>query len=393
MIPGLQTGASYAGPTLCAFPYANPQPDVADEWNGSARLQECGLHQIAPFIGKMKSSMARTLVKTFTSPGETIYDPFSGSGTVALEAWIAGRNVIANDWSPYAFALTRAKLFPCPSLEQALAEVDLISRAAHTMASTVDLRTVPAWVRAFFHPRTLRETIAWAKVLRTQKAYFVLACLLGILHHQRPGFLSFPSSHTVPYLREKRFPRADYPELYEYRPVRERLERKIARALERLPKVDFELTRQCYQEDAARRGPSRSVSAIITSPPYMRQLDYGRDNRLRLWFLGCPDWRKLDSLVTPSEDAFIRLLRSCLELWRAVLVQGGTCVLVLGDTRSRRYGLPLADAVVQLATREVGGYAMLWRHTEPIPSVRRVRRACCGNSSETVLVLRKETGA
>src|SRR5882672_12944202 len=75
---------------------------VAD-WKGSALHKESTLHQLSPYIGKIKSSMARGLIAEFTRKNETIYDSYSGSGTIAFEAWAAGRNIIANDLSPYAF--------------------------------------------------------------------------------------------------------------------------------------------------------------------------------------------------------------------------------------------------------------------------------------------------
>src|SRR5213592_4516771 len=74
-------------------------------WKGCAVHKECTLHQISPYIGKTKSTIASVLVKTFSRQGETIYDPFCGSGTIALEAWIQGRHCIANDLSPYAHLL------------------------------------------------------------------------------------------------------------------------------------------------------------------------------------------------------------------------------------------------------------------------------------------------
>src|ERR1044071_6719373 len=84
--------------------------NISGEWEGSVAYQESTLHQLSPYIGKMKSSMARTLIDIFTNKGQTIYDPYCGSGTVALEAWILGRNIIANDLSPYAYILSQAKL-------------------------------------------------------------------------------------------------------------------------------------------------------------------------------------------------------------------------------------------------------------------------------------------
>jgi len=363
---------------------------VLTEWRGSARKQESGLHQLSPYIGKMKSSMARELVRAFTRPGDVVYDPFSGSGTIALEAWMAGRAVVANDLNPYAALLTRAKLRPYRSSDHALRRVAVLARGVEASLPHVDLRQIPKWVRAFFHPETLRETDAWARVLRAQRSKYLLACLLGILHHQRPGFLSYPSSHSVPYLRDRKFPREDFPELYAYREVRPRLERKIARSFRKRPELDFMLSRECFARDARSLAPRRDVRAIVTSPPYMSQLDYARDNRLRLWFLGRIDWRPLEPLLSPAESYFLDLMRSCFALWRHVLVPGGFCVLVLGDKHSCRYRDTLPKAIEDIATRVVGGYSVVLRQSDTIPDLRRVRKDCRGSVAETVLVLRNE---
>lgn len=367
----------------------NAQECLVSSWKGSALLRETTLHQIAPYIGKMKSSMAEALVGAFTREGETIYDPFCGSGTIALEAWVARRKIITNDLSPYAVALTRAKLFPSSSIEEANAEIEIAAYQVQKVVATVDLRKVPEWVRAFYHPETLREVIAWSIVLRRRKSHFLLSCLLGILHHQRPGFLSYPSSHTVPYLRERIFPRHLHPHLYEYRQVRSRLEKKVYRAFRRFPPLASNVTRRCYVRNAARFIPDVKVDAIITSPPYMKQLDYGRDNRLRLWFLGKSDWKSLDDYISPTEAQFLNLIKRCLKLWLKVLTPSGICVLVLGDNHSRLYDMPLPEAVTRIATKEVGGYSVVWNYTEQIPGIRRVRRHYSGNQSETFLVLHR----
>lgn len=365
---------------------------LGDQWSGSVLGKECTLHQLAPYIGKMKSAMAGSLISTFTRRGDTVYDPFSGSGTVALEAWAADRNVIANDLSPYAHVLSQAKLFPCFSVEEALSKIEVAAHDVHALISNVDLSSVPSWVQSFFDPDTLREVISWVQVLIARKSYFLLACLLGILHHQRPGFLSYPSSHTVPYLRERKFPRDVYPELYEYRPVRERLEKKSIRALRRVPILSEDIIREGYMCDASKFVPRQKINCIVTSPAYMRRLDYARDNRLRLWFLGVHDWKSLDRTISSSEEEFLKLFKSCLGLWHSVLVPGGLCVLVLGDSRSRLYKLPLPDLVANMANKEVGGYSVLWKYSEAIPHDRRVRRGCSGNVSETVLVLCNDRG-
>lgn len=361
---------------------------ILADWAGSAWQTESTLHQLSPYIGKAKSSMAASLVRQYAQPGEVVYDPFSGCGTFALEAWVHGCEVFANDLSPYASILTRAKLFPYRSLNAALDDFAELRSEIGDVRKAVDLRKVPLWVRRFFHPETLREAIAWTLLLRAKRKDFLLACLMGILHHQRPGFLSFPSSHTVPYLRVRKFPAEKFPDLYEYRSVEERLQAKIVRAFRRMPSIDFSLPRQTYTQSADRLVPRKKVDLLLSSPPYMRQLDYGRDNRLRLWFLGSHDWRDLDRRVSPAEDEFLRLMQRCFQRWRQVLADSAHCVLVVGNKCSRERRGDLPGEIVRLATRDVGGYVLLSEYTEAIPNIRRVRRGLKGSSSETVLVFR-----
>jgi hypothetical protein len=376
-----------------ASPVSPYRQRVLRDWHRSAVGCESTLHQISPYIGKLKSTIAASLISQFTSKGDVVYDPFSGCGTVALEAWIAGCRVYASDLNPYAHLLTRAKLSPYTSLQNALDAIESVGALVANYEQHVDLRSIPKWVRNFFHPETLREIISWNTILRERDLFFLRACLLGILHHQRPGFLSYPSCHTVPYLRINKFPSRRFPNLYDYRPLRCRLESKVKRALNRLPQLDFTRRRQCFLKSAAGFIPPTQVDAIITSPPYMRRLDYGRDNRLRLWFLGVSDWKSLDKRISPRESDFMCLLRQCFAVWKKVLRPSGRCILVVGDSYSRLYGMSLPEVLVQIALNEIGGYRVVSKHTEKIPDLRRVRRGFSGNQLETVLVLeRKKRG-
>ena len=375
------------GPTLSALMPAAALPAILiRNWEGSALKAETTFHQLSPYIGKLKSSIAGSLIAQFTSDGHVVYDPFSGSGTVALEAWMAGRHVIANDLSPYAALLTRAKLFPYDSLEDALDDLEELADEAEALTNHIDLRGVPRWVREFFHPDTLRETLAWSSVLRYRRRWFLLASLLGILHHQRPGFLSFPSSHTVPYLRKKAFPPHRFPKLYEYRSLTHRLEAKVERAFRRAPDLDSALTRHCYAASAHLLNPPLKADAIITSPPYMRQLDYARDNRLRLWFLGVEDSKWLDHRISPRKEAFLKLMGQCFKKWKTVLKPRAFCILVVGDGSSELHDANLPQLISEIAVEH--GYAHILDHTEAIPNERRVRRGLTGSTSETIVILR-----
>ena len=357
------------------------QSVVGSEWT---------LHQLAPYIGKVKSSIAKFLVVNFTKVGDTIYDPFCGAGTIPFEAWTSGRNVIANDLNKYAFLLTKAKLYPPSNMEDIICQIESLNLLVSERSKDKIADNIPDWVRAFFHEQTLKEVLNWTHVLIEYEQWFLLSCLMGILHHQRPGFLSFPSSHTVPYLRVNKFPKETYPELYQYRNVKERLLKKVKRALKRQPNLDNSLNRVVYNEDASQCFFRGLVDAVITSPPYMRQLDYARDNRLRLWFLGVSDYKLLDAIISPKEIDFIQVINTCLINWNDIIRSGGKCILFLGDNYSKKMGLTLPDVIEKVLIKEIGNFDLIFKHESIIPNNRRVRRNHTGNKSETILVFQKK---
>lgn len=303
---------------------------------------------------------------------------------------MCGRACWGNDLSPYAHVLMAAKLFPPRSLAEALTRMKAAGDRAALIRRSIDLRTIPRWVRRFFHRETLRHTLSWVIALRALQDDFVLAALLGILHHQRPGFLSFPSSHTTPYLRQRAFPSEVFPELYLYRDLPSRLEAKLRRAFRRVPDLDFSIERSVSTLAADQLYRDAAVDAVITSPPYMRLLDYGRDNRLRLWFLGESDWKSLDHQVSPSEASFLLLMRRCFARWHSMLRPGGRCILIVGNSESRTYRTSLPNALAQIATTELKLYERQACFADEIPTERRSRRSDKGSTSETILVLRRK---
>lgn len=356
-------------------------------WKSSCANKECSLHQLSPYIGKIKSSIAADLIADYTRPGEQVVDPFAGAGTIPLEAAMAGRHAFGADISPYARILSLAKLFPPRTLAAA------ISAAEHALAEAAelpvpDLRRVPVWVRDFFHPATLRETLNFATVCRAPGREFLMACLLGILHHQRPGFLSYPSSHLVPYLRDKKYPREAYPDMYAYRPLRPRLIAKVVRSYKRIAcfptgRVAF---RQCAVQELVL---PRRFDALITSPPYMNALDYGRDNRLRLWFIDPTLAREVDNEVTKRREGFRDAIRSLAKKVNAGLKRRGHCIFVVGEEFNRKYDAHPSEVVV--ATMRAEAPSLRLRHvvSDNIPDVRRTRRECHGVKTEHFLVFQR----
>ena len=351
------------------------------------------LQQLAPYIGRMKTAIAQALITGWSREGDLVVDPFCGSGVLALEAAARGRRVTVGDWNPYAIVLTRAKLFPPVSLSAAKRRLKRTWELAADEYSEQDLESVPMWVREFFHPDTLQSALAFRDACIERRDWFLLACLLGILHHQRPGFLSFPSSHLVPYLRDRNFPRAEYPEMYEFREVLPRLEAKIERVFKR-PTAGYGEKRRIFKGDARYFPRVRGIQAVITSPPYMNELDYVRDNRLRLWFIDRDLPKGCVQKETNRQEAYVNLIRDVSTRLATCLNDGGHFVMVVGEvTRGRARAACTATLTRQLFSAEPAlarCFRLVSTIYDNIPDIRRSRRECSGTRRETVLVYKKK---
>jgi putative RNA methylase family UPF0020 len=376
------------GPRLRWFLSAAVDVSPPPNWKESCANTECTLHQISPYIGKLKSVIAGDLIEKYSRRGDLIVDPFTGSGTIPLEGALRKRRVFASDISPYARVLSKAKLLAPPTLDDALRQAEAALDVA-TCLPRPDLSQVPKWVRSFFHPRTLAEAINFAAVARKLGNEFIFACFLGILHHQRPGFLSYPSSHLVPYLRSRKYPRTRYPGMYSYRELRPRILGKIKRVYKRFsnphaaPGITF---RQSAVEHIAL---PESFDCLITSPPYMNALDYGRDNRLRLWFIDPSLSRPVDNAVTQRRDAFIKAMRCLATKVHSGLKRKGHCVIIVGESLKRSFQAHPAETVMEIMANCAKSLRLKLVIADDIPDIRRARRECSGVKRELFLIFQK----
>jgi DNA modification methylase len=359
------------------------------DWEKSCTHTESTLHQLSPYIGKLKSSIAKDLILNYSQPGDLVADVFSGSGTVLLEAGSLGRRAFGIDISPYASLLSKAKLSAPDTLEEALnlAQERLTAAKLRPQPNKKD---VPEWVKKFFHPKTLDEAINFAEECKERQDDFLLSCMLGILHHQRPGFLSFPSSHLTPYLRDKKYPKDKFPELYEYRALEPRLIAKIKRAYKR---KDFVIKKEQYSfvvgstEDTSF---PEGVSCFITSPPYMNALSYGRDNRLRLWFINKDAAEQIDKSQSQKRNGFQELMADFAKKVVESLTPNGYCIVIVGDQLNRKDKFPLSKIVTDTFSTFAPELELIQTIGNNIPDIRRARRDYRGVRTENFLIFEKK---
>jgi hypothetical protein len=66
-------------------------------------------HSLYRYPASMSPSIARSLIKVITEPGDIILDPFCGGGTTAIEALVHGRRALCSDLNNLACFITRSK--------------------------------------------------------------------------------------------------------------------------------------------------------------------------------------------------------------------------------------------------------------------------------------------
>lgn len=66
-------------------------------------------HQFHPYPAKFPPDVVRELILKYSAPGETVLDPFCGSGTTLVEAVLEGRNAIGIELNPIGALISQAK--------------------------------------------------------------------------------------------------------------------------------------------------------------------------------------------------------------------------------------------------------------------------------------------
>lgn len=339
---------------------------AGDLWHSISPRWGHSMHTMCSYQGMFPAKVAHQFIQQYSKPGDVVLDPFSGRGTTPLQARIEGRRAIANDLSPLAYVLSRAKT-ESPGWDEAIGFVDELERAFRaTKPSELD---VSPDIRMLYHDNTLaqlcfiRERLIANEITTWSRAQLMLAgSLAGIMHGgwrrdgtsqylsiSMPNTFSMSPAYVGRFIREKGLQKLD-------QDVFERLRDKLARVYLDDNMGDSGIT---HHSDAATllsgaKLPEGSVDLVVTSPPYLQVVNYAQSNWIRLWLLGIDEVgreqgegrKKLNAVLDhrhtyASYCDFMR--RTALGVQR-VLKKDGVAVLVIGDVKDpgKVDALPLA---------------------------------------------------
>ena len=73
----------------------------------AARQEDARHYGVHPYFTRRPANVVRDYIKRYSEEGDTVLDPFGGTGVTAIEAFLLGRNAIQNDLNPFANFIAR----------------------------------------------------------------------------------------------------------------------------------------------------------------------------------------------------------------------------------------------------------------------------------------------
>jgi hypothetical protein len=396
------------------------------------KVGERASHYLHPYPAKLLPHIAHFFLasRVFVGAGECVLDPFSGSGTVALETILSGRTALYADANPLGHLITAVKTrsIDTTSLAAACAEVREGFRRSR-VRKLPDVVNLQKW----FDPHIISELVRLRAAIGALKDEtlrdFMRVTFSAVSRKASNSDLRF----SVPVRYRNGEARNDLSaiDLFDAQ-----LEANIAR-IAALGQVDSLGTATPAGVDArnlttalGERLPGHSVGMIISSPPYASAQKYVRAASLSLGWLDLTpsnglrrledqtigrehhakaSWANVGSTGIDHADALIatiarenqsraKIVSTYLIEMRAALTEavrvlrpGGCFVLVIGDNTvcGRRFA---SSDYLRLMLEGMGMTTIL-SLVDPIPSrglMTRRNETAGIIAAESVIVLRKD---
>lgn len=337
------------------------------------------VHGFHTYPARMHPATARQLVLTVSSQGSTVLDPFCGSGTVLVEAMLAGRRAVGTDLNPLAVRLARLKTTRFDAAaRRSIAEQ---ARSIALLADTRRLRRAGASHRysredaAFFAPHVLLELDSLATGIRRlpsedravrEALELVLSAILVKV--------SLGASDTSRQAQPRRIA-PGFPARLFARKAQE-LARRLGDFAQAVPETAPAAIVAIDDAAALRSVSASTVDAVVTSPPYAATYDYLTHHAVRLRWLGLDsrglaegemgarrNYARLDAAA--ASRTWARELERTLRALRRVCRSGARVAFLIGDSAVGT-GAIRADEVI--ATVAPGaGFTLLARASQPRP--------------------------
>ena len=284
-------------------------------------------HAIFYYPAKFIPHVVRYALKSFTKEGDWVVDPFAGSGTVGVEAYLCKRNAFLIDLNPLLDYMMPLKV----RVEKERLCEDSLSQMLDGLEESSD-RFTPAWSNiAYWYPPEMLEVLSryWGFIKNSERNTYtaiVESSLVKMSKH-----FSY-AEHRTPKLFRSKSKRKYIEELLQT-DWTEKLQKMIrGHSLETLRSLnDFATLTNRHNNcvefkggvDSSYFSLHREFDVLITSPPYLQAQEYMRTVKMELFWLGYNDEeiRKLSRLEIPYRKADRLIQTPTLEKIRSKLTR------------------------------------------------------------------------
>ena len=306
---------------------------VNEYWTSGQR-QSHSLHEVS-YRACFKAQLPEFFIERLTAPGDTVYDPFSGRGTTALQAALMGRRPVANDINPLSAMLVAPRMAP-PRLEALRDRLESIPPVDMHFADEPELEV-------FYHPDTLRR-IRGLRVWLLERAAsgtldevdaWIRMVAINRLTGHSPGFFSvytLPPNQAASVVSQKKI-NAARSQVPPPRDVGAIILKKTRSLLaDGMPPPHPPALLMTGSASATPLLTDASVDLLVTSPPFLDIVDYEGDNWLRCWFAGI-DPGAVRIARHGGIPAWERFVHDCFKAFARVVRPGGFIAFEVGEVR------------------------------------------------------------
>lgn len=371
---------------------------IGEFWTARQR-QHHSLHGVS-YRACFKPELPRLFTALLTSPADTVFDPFSGRGTTALQSALMGRRVISNDVNPLSRIFTLPRLEP-PELHEVEERLRQIDWQAEQNGD-IDLSM-------FYHPATLRQLLnlrQWLEQRRREGREdsidrWIRMVATNRLSGHSSGFFSvytLPPNQAASARRQKDINRKrnqkpeerDVPSLI-LRKSRQLLKDCDSRSRQLLAAAAA--TARFSEQDAARLAAvaDETVDLTVTSPPFLNVVQYAADNWLRCWFNQVDTEQVTGEITnTPRLAEWRRFIGATLGQLHRVTKPGGSVAFEVGEVRKGNLKLEIEVAEEALAAGfTLDGILINQQNFTKTANIWGVSNNTRGTNTNRVVVMRK----
>ena len=336
-------------------------------------------HDIFAYPAKFIPQVVRYAINTYTQEGDWIVDPFAGSGTVGVEAYLCKRNAVLLDLNPLLKHIMPLKIYRG---EERLSEGHLYKLLDGMRESTHQF--TPAWsnIAYWYAPEILDVLFQhWGFINNVDDKIYSTIIKSALLKVSKR--FSYTEDRTPKLAKSKRKLQAIEELLKEnWRQQLEEMTRSLS--LKTLRDLnDFMIHTHDHFEhlgevefhsgvDSSYYSVPRECDALITSPPYLQAQEYIRSTKMDLFWLGHTEKeiRELSRLEIPYRKADRLIQTETLDKIRKMLTRDDLqkrldsyfCHTVNALENSMNQLKPNAAACIFVGNPRVDGIIVeLWR--------------------------------